>query len=381
MNGPPRSIRLASVIDTFAADFLAQYRHRLTADHTHALAAIKHCRTEASAKMQVQCTGCAHQLLVPHSCGHRHCPHCQHHESQQWLERQIKRLVPAEYFLITFTLPAEFRGLACAHPRVIYDLLMRCSWETLHTFSQNDKQLQGTPGAIAVLHTNTRQLEYHPHVHLVMPAAAVNREQQQWRTKKPTKPRTKQRGKGGYLFNHKALAKVFRAKLLAAIEAAGLTLPGRYPAAWVVDCKSVGSGEKALIYLGRYLYRGVIREQDIVACNAGQVTFRYRDAKTGRMERRTVPGAQFLWRVLQHVLPKGFRRARNFGFLHPNCKRLIALLHVVLKFDPGRTVLWIKQRPPILCSCCGAVMMIVRTRIRALLPQARPTPIVAMGTH
>ena len=174
---------------------------------------------------------------------------------------------------------------------------------------------------------------------------------------------------------------MFRAKLLAAIEAVGLTLPGRYPAAWVVDCKSVGSGEKALIYLGRYLYRGVIREQDIVACHDGQVSFRYRDAKTGKQVLRTVPGAQFLGMVLQHVLPKGFRRARNFGFLHPNCKRLITLLHLLLKFTPLPAALWIKPRPPILCSCCGAVMMIVRTRIRALLPEARPTPMVAMATH
>ena len=80
----------------FAADFLAQYRNQLSSDHLRALAAMRRCRTQASAKMQVQCTGCAHQTLVPHSCGHRHCPHCQHHESQQWLERQLKRLVPQQ---------------------------------------------------------------------------------------------------------------------------------------------------------------------------------------------------------------------------------------------------------------------------------------------
>lgn len=112
-------------------------------------------------------------------------------------------------------------------------------------------------------------------------------------------------------------------------EAAGLTLPSRYPKEWVVDCKSVGSGEKALVYLGRYLYRGVIQEKNIVACNNGQVSFRYRNAKTGKMERRTVSGAHFLWLVPRHVLPKGFRRARNFGFPHPNCKRLIALLQAL----------------------------------------------------
>jgi hypothetical protein len=365
-------IRLGAVIDRFETDFLAQYRHRLTSDHYRALAAMKQCRTQASPMMLVKCTGCAQQKLVPHSCGHRHCPHCQHHESQQWLERQLKKQVPAEYFLLTFTLPAEFRALIFAHQSVAYDLLMHCTWETVRTFSQNDKQLQGTPGAIAVLHTNTRRLDFHPHVHLVMPAAAVDGPRRLWRTKR--------RGKGGYLFNHKALAKVFRARMLAGIEAAGLTLPCSHPEKWVVDCKYVGSGESALIYLGRYLYRGVIAEKDIVACANGQVSFRYRNAKTRRMEQRTVSGAQFLWLVLQHVLPKGFRRARNFGFLHPNCKRLIALLQVLLKFAPGRALAWVKARAPILCACCGAVMVIVRTRIRATPSAGIPAPIVAAGT-
>ena len=115
-------VRLAAVIDSFEADFLAQYRDRLTSDHYRALVAMKHCRTQASPMMLVKCSECPHQTLVPHSCGHRHCPHCQHHESQQWLERQLKKQVPAEYFLLTFTLPAEFRALAlrangCTQPR------------------------------------------------------------------------------------------------------------------------------------------------------------------------------------------------------------------------------------------------------------------------
>jgi len=220
-------IRLASVIDTFEAEFRTQYQDRLTAEHLRALAAMKHCRSHASPKMQVRCTGCEHQIRVPHSCGHRHCPHCQHHESQQWLERQMQRRVPAEYFLITFTVPAEFRALAFAHQAAFYDLLLRCGWETLRTFSRNDKPLRGTPGAIAVLHTHTRKLDFHPHVHFVMPAAAVDAVQRQWRTKSRGngKGKGKGKGKGRYLFNHKALAKVFRAKLLAGIAAAGLALP------------------------------------------------------------------------------------------------------------------------------------------------------------
>jgi len=360
-------IRLVTVIETFEADLLARYRARLTPEHLHALAAMKRCRTQASPKLQVACPECTHQLLVPHSCGHRHCPHCQHHESQQWLERQMQKQVPAEYFLLTFTLPAEFRPLTMAHQGMVYDLLLRASWETLRTFSQNDKQLQGTPGAIAVLHTNTRKLEYHPHVHVVMPAAAIDAEAGLWRKKH------------GYLFNQTALAKVFRAKFLAGLTRAGLVLPLCYPKEWVVDCKSVGTGEKALVYLGRYLYRGVIREKDILACRDGQVTFRYRDAKSGKLESRVVSGADFLWLVLQHVLPKGFRRARNFGFLHPNCKRLIALLQLLLKFAPAPVGTWVKARAPVLCPCCGAAMVIVKTCLRARFDGPMAVPRAAKG--
>jgi hypothetical protein len=201
-----------------------------------------------------------------------------------------------------------------------------------------------------------------------MPAAAIDKAKRLWRTKSA-------RRNGGYLFNHKALAKVFRAKLLDAITNAGLSLPPSYPKDWVVDCKCVGSGEKALVYLGRYLYRGVIREQDILACENGQVTFRYKDAKTKRTEKRTLSGAEFLWLILQHVLPKGFRRARNFGFLHPNSKRLIALLQYLLGLDPARALACTKPRPRLACPCCGAEMKIVRTRIAPAFAGPPPVPI------
>ena len=241
-------IPLSSIINTFEAEFLARYGNALLPGQRQALAAMKRCRTALSPRLQAQCTACDAQRFIPHSCGHRACPHCQHHESQQWLQRQINQLVPGDYFLLTFTLPAELRGLAWRHQRTLYDLMMRCSWATLRTFSRNDRQLPGTPGAIAVLHTHSRRLDYHPHVHLVMPAAAIDAGTRLWRTK--TCPRN-----APYLFSHKALAKVFRARILEAISRAGLPLPTRHPEKWVVDCQHVGSGEKALVYLGRYLWR------------------------------------------------------------------------------------------------------------------------------
>jgi hypothetical protein len=112
-----------------------------------------------------------------------HCIQTPVYQSQQWLERQLKKQAPAEYFMLTFTLPKEFKPLAWQHQRIIYDLMTRCSWETIKTFAQNDRQLQGIAGAITVLHTHSRRLDYHPHIHLVMPAAAIDEEQAVWRTK------------------------------------------------------------------------------------------------------------------------------------------------------------------------------------------------------
>ena len=194
-------ILLSSIIQLFEAELLAQYQGLLLPSHHHALDAMKGCRTSASPAMLAEYTECDHQMLVPHSCGHRSCPHCQHHESQQWLERQLQKLVPGRYFLLTFTLPAAFRTLAFDHQQTVYSLMIQCAWQTLNSFAHNDKQLQGTPGAIAVLHTHTRRLDYHPHVHLLVPAAAIDATNRLWRVKRST-------GKTPYPFNHKAQAKV-----------------------------------------------------------------------------------------------------------------------------------------------------------------------------
>ena len=354
---------LASVIDQFETDFLSDYQNLLRPNQISALHAMKCCRTSHSPVMQVNCTDCDYQTFVPHSCGHRNCPHCQHYESQQWIERQAQKQVPANYFMNTFTLPAQLRSLARLHPRLLYSMMFDCAWATLQCFSKNDKQLQGHPGAIAVLHTHSRELNYHPHIHVIMPAATVDKTNNRWRTKQSK-----------YLFNHKALSKVFRAKILTRMTEEKLPFPAKMPKKWVVDCKFVGVGDKALIYLGRYLYRGVIREKDILSCQEANVTYRYQDSKTKRYITKTVSGAEFLWRVLQHVLPKGFRRARNFGFLHPNSKGVIKLIHDLLKFDPSKILRTLKPRPQLNCQCCGGAMIVGRRRIPRVEMMFQPVP-------
>lgn len=355
-------ITLSSIIERFGANYLAQYGGQALPSQVQALNAMGRCRSHMAVQMLAQCGDCGEQRLVPHSCGHRSCPHCQHHESQRWIEQQTQRLVAGSYFLITFTLPAELRSLVWQHQRLAYAALMDCAWQTLRSFSQNHKHLQGTPGAIAVLHTHSRQLAFHPHVHMVMPAAALDADKRLWRT-------LSRSSKGdGYLFNHKALAKVFRGKFLATLAQAGLTIPANTPKDWVVDCKGVGDGRKALVYLGRYLYRGVIQERDIVRCENGLVSYRWRDSASKKTRLATVSGVEFLRRVLQHVLPKGFRRSRNFGFLHPNSKQLITLLRLLVfkRPRPQTTQNAAPQGTPRAqwkCSCCGGGMVVVKRRI------------------
>ena len=346
-------IRLASIIDQFEGEFLSTYNGKILPSQFKALQALKRCRSDSSPLFKLSCSDCDQYQFVPHSCGHRSCPHCQHHESQQWIEQQLQKRVPANYFMITFTLPKELRSLAWRHQKLVYQLLFQCAWHTLSSFSLNDKKLQGTPGVVAVLHTHSRQLNFHPHVHAVMPAAAIDKKHKLWRQKDDN-----------YLFNHKALAKVFRAKILTGLTGLNLEKPVHYPKKWVVDVQSVGSGDKALIYLGRYLYRGVIQEKDILSVKDGKVTFRYLDSKTKQYKTITQSGVQFLWRVLQHVLPKGFRRARQYGFLHPNSKRIIRLAQLVLKFNPLKWQPKKKVRKAIKCRGCGGLMHIVKTRIK-----------------
>lgn len=348
-------IRLAHIVEAHAAELVAQYGNSLLPSQLAALNAFQICRSSMSPRMELACDDCTEQSYLPHSCGHRSCPHCQAHESQRWIDQQLKKLVPGNYFMVTYTLPAEFRALAWQHQRVMYDLITQSAWETVNTFSQNDRKLRGTTGAVSVLHTHNRRLDFHPHVHLLMPAAAFDQKKRRWRNKE-----------GGYLFCHKALAKVFRAKVLAGVKQSGFGLPECYPEKWVVDCKAVGTGEKALIYLGCYLYRGVIQEKNILSFNHGRVTFRYQNSETKLIETRTLSAVAFLRLILQHILPKGYRRARNFGFLHPNSKlvQLVQLLKRVVLPPP-------QARPAIRCKCCGGTMKIVRTRIKTFTRRLR----------
>ena len=342
-------MELASIINQYYDAFMIKYGDTALPDHIKAMNAIRRCRTPDSGELYVQCPNCHHAEWRPLSCGNRSCPKCQNHEASKWIDRQQAKLLPVLYFLVTFTLPFELRSLTWHHQKVVYSIFFTCVSSTLKDFGLNPKNLGAEIGMTMVLHTNNRKLDFHPHIHVVVPGGGIDKRRRQWKKKK-----------GKYLFNQDAMAKVFRARFLAALNEAGLSIPQNVPAKWVVDCKQVGKGITALKYLSKYLYRGVISEKNIISNQNGQVTFKYIESKTGDTRYRTLKGEDFLHLIMQHVLPKGFRRTRDYGFLHSNAKKILHLVQLILYV----VIKGIEQRlrPVFKCPCCKSPMAILGFR-------------------
>jgi hypothetical protein len=335
---------LQTIVHRYRVPFLAHYGDSLNPDQWSALNAMAGCRQGQYGELLLRCNACQGTGGVPRSCGHRACNQCQHRSTQDWLDRQRQKQLPENYYMVTFTLPYELRSLAKAHPRVVYHPLLQCAVTTLKTFGLNKKGFEAELGACAVLHTHTRRLDYHPHVHIVVPGGGIHRARREWR-----------KLRGDYLFNGRALAAAFRGAVLNALDNAGLCL-ARSPKKWVAQCQQVGRGEQALQYLSRYLYRGVISNRNILDDDGTYITFRYRDSKTQRWQTRRETGEDFIHLVLQHVLPKGFRRARDYGFLHGNAKALLRIVQWVLQVH--RPAPQKKARATFRCSHCGGLMTV-----------------------
>lgn len=311
---------IQEIVREYHPRFIARYGDKLTRDQWSALNAMLGCRTEQYGQIAFQCQRCDWQTRVFQSCGHRACSGCQHNVASQWLERQQEKLLPIQYFMVTFTLPRQLRGLFKAFDATCYPLLFHSAVQTLKQFAVNDKKLQGEIGLTGVLHTHSRRLDYHPHIHFIVPAGSFHQRTNLWAVKP-----------GDYLFNEKNLAKVFRAILLQSLRHHFPSLPGNIPKEWIVDCQKVGKGLPALQYLSRYLYRGVISDKHIVKNDGTQVTFSYKDSNTGNTRYRTLTGEAFIFLLLQHTLPKGFRRVRDYGFLHGNSSKTLKRIQLALR--------------------------------------------------
>ena len=174
------ALELADIFRQYGSAYRQKYTSKLLPSHRQAMRAIEHCRTEALGGQVYRCASCGETRYSYHSCRNRHCPKCQHEKTEAWLEGQRELLLPVPYFLLTFTLPRELRALARDHARTVYGLLMRCAAATLQTLAGDPRYVGGRLGCLAVLHTWTRALLYHPHVHLLVTAGGLSADGTQW---------------------------------------------------------------------------------------------------------------------------------------------------------------------------------------------------------
>jgi hypothetical protein len=329
--GPPK-LELAAILRQHGAEY--RRTHALSPFQAQACQAILDCRTAALGGRLERCNVCGHENPVYCSCGNRHCPKCQMLAKAKWLEARKRELLPVPYFHAVFTLPHVLNPLLLNNQSQLYGLLFECVAQTLQEFAADPRHgLGGKLGFTALLHTWDQQLNYHVHLHCLIPAGVLARDGQEWVHARP-----------GYLFNVEALSLVFRGKFRAglqrAFEKAHLSFTGPakpwasqrafrqllaslYTHPWVVYLKPPFSGaQQTLDYLGRYTHRVAISNHRLLSLEKGRVRFRYRDrADHDRLKEMDLPAEEFIRRFLLHVLPTGFVRLRHFGFLANGCKR------------------------------------------------------------
>ena len=314
-------VELADIVGRHGEAYLSRFGNQILPSHRRALSDIADCRTATLGGRLFSCTSCGHQHYAYHSCNNRSCPKCSGARTGRWLAKREDDLLPVSYFHVVFTLPEPWREGVRSHQKQLLPLLMRAAAQSLLTLGADPRYLDGELGLLCVLHTWTRTLVYHPHVHCLVPAGALGRDG----TWKPARKR--------FLLPVRALSRLFRGKFL---HGARQLLPREERPAysdqeWVVYCKpTLNRTRKVLAYLGRYVHRVAITNRRILTLENGQVTFRWQATATGATRFMTLPSGEFLRRFLQHVLPKGTHKVRYYGLLSParrlRFKRLQLLL-------------------------------------------------------
>lgn len=350
-------IPLAQLLRRHWPDYQRQFGSQLLPSHRRAVQAILKCRTAALGGQVYRCQNCQREHYVYHSCNHRACPQCGTAKAGQWLEAQKAKLLPVPYYLITFTVPEALRSWLRSHQRVGYSALLQQSAATLQDVAQRDKYLGGALGFLSVLHTWGRQLQYHPHVHCVVPAGGLRADGLRW-----CRPKS-----ANFFLPQKVLAARFRSRLKSALH--GQADAHQIPAAlwrqnWVVDVQPAGSGLHALKYLAAYVYRTALGSQRILQDQDHQITFAYQDSEHHQWHTLSLQPQEFLRRFLQHVLPSGFQRVRHYGFLSPAARAKRQRIRSLLDYKAPALV---PPAPPPARTCphCGQPLLWSATLERA----------------
>jgi len=284
------------------------------------LYAIRRCRTAAMGGHIDRCDhpSCGKLHLSYNSCRNRHCPKCQGHQREQWIQQREAELLKVPYFHVVFTLPDHLNALSVEHPKEVYAILFKTAWQVIKGFGTNPKFLGATPGMVAVLHSWGQNLSLHPHLHCIVPGGGITGSGKWKPIQNKGKPGSR---KVRYLFPVKAMGKVFRAKFLHALNRDGLLDEQLHQKLlqrpWVVYAKRPFFGPQQVVeYLGRYTHKIAISNHRIVAVGKGRVDFKVKNYKNGgQQEVVTLAQREFIRRFALHILPKGFVRIRHYGIL------------------------------------------------------------------
>jgi hypothetical protein len=394
MNRPP--LEVADIVRAAGGAFIERNRRWLRWKHVKVLRAIARCRTAALGGHLDECMRCGHRAPISYnSCRDRHCPKCQTAARDRWIAARQKELLPTRYLHVVFTLPSRLAPVVLQNRKIIYDLLFRTSAETLREVARDPRHLGAEIGFFSVLHTWSQQLHLHPHVHCVVPAGGLSPDRTRWI-----------RSRDNYFLPKKVLAELFRGKFVDALKEAFqngqlhfhgdlklLAQPKTFAAwlrplhrqDWVVYLKPPFGGPAYVVhYLGRYTHRVAISNHRLVSFVDGQVTFRYRDSADGNKQKlRPLSVNEFLTRFLLHILPKGFVRIRNFGFLanRKRAKRLPLCFHLLgatpqpqVASHPSGTK---NSSPSWRCPKCGGPMKVIERFTAAELQLRSPPKVTA----
>ena len=340
-------VEVADIVRAQGDRFIERNRSWLSYQQLAVLRALGACRTAALGGHVDRCASCGFQAISYNSCRNRHCPKCQAQARQRWLAAREQELLGVPYFHVVFTLPQELNALCQQNPKVLYNLLFRASAETMLELAADPKHLGAEIGFLSILHTWGQNLSLHPHVHCLVPAGGLSPNHQR-----------RVRPKYAFFLPVKVLGRIFRQRFVRGLRRAyrrqqlvfgGQTAPwaearrfqtfinALFAQDWIVYAKpSLGGARTVLRYLGRYTHRVAISNHRLLAFDGEQVTFRWKDYAHGNQHRTmTLPAAEFLRRFLQHVLPRGFVRIRQYGYLASPCRTpRLALARKLLDFIP-----------------------------------------------
>jgi hypothetical protein len=296
-------------------EYLAEFGASMPGRQRQVLHKILRCRTRALGGHIFECPDCPGFHYRYHSCNDRHCPLCGQTDTDEWLQRQRARLLlPVLYFLVTFTVPEALRLFLRSHPQIGLDLLFAASSRALQNLAGNPRRLGAQLGMLGVLHTWSRTLIFHPHIHYLVPAGGLSPDARRW---VPARHK--------FLLYHKALGAhmrtLFKERLLREHPQLFQQVPAKvWKRRWNVGCQAAGSGENALRYLSRYVFKTATNNRTVATRPDGHLRWDYRESKSGKLTSLPLEPMEFMRRFLQHTLPRSFARVRTFGWLHPAAK-------------------------------------------------------------